>query len=131
QRVEQQKQIERKNLSRFKRIKPKAVSLPQGELARTSLLPTGETLPLVITPATAGVDLTDWSAGAQGQVAEWLHRHGALLFRGFGVASVDEFERFARTTCPELFGEYGDLPREGLGGKVYGSTPYPADKAIL
>jgi alpha-ketoglutarate-dependent taurine dioxygenase len=30
-----------------------------------------------------------------------------------------------------LFGEYGDLPREGVSGKVYGSTPYPPDKAIL
>jgi len=30
-----------------------------------------------------------------------------------------------------LFGEYGDLPRAGIGGKVYGSTPYPQDQAIL
>jgi alpha-ketoglutarate-dependent taurine dioxygenase len=30
-----------------------------------------------------------------------------------------------------LFGEYGDLPREGQGGRVYGSTPYPANQAIL
>src|SRR5262249_30710512 len=38
---------------------------------------------------------------------------------------------FASTLCPELFGEYGDLPREAMGGKVYGSTPYPSDQPIL
>ncbi len=31
----------------------------------------------------------------------------------------------------ELFDEDGDLPRENPGAKVYTSTPYPADKAIL
>jgi alpha-ketoglutarate-dependent taurine dioxygenase len=33
--------------------------------------------------------------------------------------------------CPDLFSEYGDLPREGMSDKVYASTPYPADKTIL
>jgi hypothetical protein len=33
--------------------------------------------------------------------------------------------------CPETFDEYGDLPREPMGGKVYSSTPYPADETIL
>jgi alpha-ketoglutarate-dependent taurine dioxygenase len=60
-----------------------------------------------------------------------LHRHGALLFRDFETETVHKFEQFAQAICPDLFGEYGDLPREGVGGKVYGSTPYPADKAIL
>jgi alpha-ketoglutarate-dependent taurine dioxygenase len=42
-----------------------------------------------------------------------------------------EFEQFAQAICHELFGEYGDLPREQAGGKTYASTPYPRDKAIL
>jgi hypothetical protein len=29
-----------------------------------------------------------------------------------------------------LFGEYGDLPREEVSGKVYGATPYPSDQMI-
>src|SRR5262249_55630173 len=53
------------------------------------------------------------------------------LFRGFLVDSVQEFEEFASTVCDELFADYGDLPREQLGGKVYGSTPYPSDETIL
>jgi hypothetical protein len=60
-----------------------------------------------------------------------LHEHGAILFRGFGIASIGEFERVAQAVCGELFGEYGDLPREHTGGRVYGSTPYPAEQTIL
>jgi alpha-ketoglutarate-dependent taurine dioxygenase len=33
--------------------------------------------------------------------------------------------------CPELYGEYGDLPKEESGSKTYRSTPYPPDQAIL
>jgi len=44
---------------------------------------------------------------------------------------VEDFEAAADAICPGLFGEYGDLPREDLGGKVYGSTPYPSDQTIL
>ncbi|HEX7295158.1 MAG TPA: TauD/TfdA family dioxygenase, partial [Pyrinomonadaceae bacterium] len=52
-------------------------------------------------------------------------------FRGFNVDSAGAFESVASAICPDLFSEYGDLPREELGGKVYGSTPYPADERIL
>ncbi len=47
------------------------------------------------------------------------------------MKSIRDFEKFAETICPNLFAEYGDLPRTDEGDKVYGSTPYPADKAIL
>jgi alpha-ketoglutarate-dependent taurine dioxygenase len=60
-----------------------------------------------------------------------LARYGALLLRGFGVASAAGFERLAAALCPELFADYGDLPRQAVAGRVYGSTPYPADRDIL
>jgi alpha-ketoglutarate-dependent taurine dioxygenase len=47
------------------------------------------------------------------------------------VANVGEFERFASAMAGELFGDYGDLPREEIAGKVYGATVYPEDKDIL
>jgi amino acid adenylation domain-containing protein len=119
------------NLKRFKSIKPKAVSLPQGNLIRTGLVVEGSTAPLVIEPEVENLDLADWAQGRRSLIETWLLKHGALLFRGFNVKTVADFESFAKTQCQELFGEYGDLPREGLGGKVYGSTPYPSDQAIL
>ncbi|MBD1938355.1 non-ribosomal peptide synthetase [Microcoleus sp. FACHB-68] len=122
---------EKGNFSKFKTIKPKAVSLPQGELIRTESLQPGETFPLVIKPAVAEVDIIDWAKSNREFIETKLLQHGAILFRGFNEPLVSVFEQFALSLCPQLFGEYGDLPREGISGKVYGSTPYPADKAIL
>ncbi|WP_394836402.1 amino acid adenylation domain-containing protein [Pendulispora rubella] len=97
----------------------------------TRLAKPTETMPLVVEPARRDVDLAAWAQAERTFVEEKLLHHGALLFRGFGLTSVGDFENVARSVCGELFGEYGDLPREKAGKDVYGSTPYPADKAIL
>jgi alpha-ketoglutarate-dependent taurine dioxygenase len=91
----------------------------------------GHTLPLVVRPAVDDVDLAAWAKDRRPVIETELHKHGALLFRGFAIGSVAEFERFAQAMCHELYGEYGDLPKEESGSKTYKSTPYPPDQAIL
>ena len=122
---------EKSNFSKFKSVKPKVVALPQGELIKTEYLHPNELFPLVAKPAVADVDLADWAKNNREFIEAKLLQHGGILFRGFIGPMVSAFEQFALSICSELFGEYGDLPREGVSGKVYGSTPYPADKAIL
>ena len=122
---------EKSNFSKFKSVKPKPVALPQGELIKTEYLHPDELFPLVAKPAVADVDLADWAKNNREFIEAKLLQHGGILFRGFTGPVVSAFEQFALSICSELFGEYGDLPREGVSGKVYGSTPYPADKAIL
>jgi alpha-ketoglutarate-dependent taurine dioxygenase len=100
------------------------------ELVQTSLFDENP-LPLVVGPATEGVDLADWAATHRDQVDGWFDKHGAILFRGFGLAGVEDFERVAGAVAGELFAEYGDLPPEPTSQRVYGSTPYPPDKMIL
>ncbi|MEH2215454.1 amino acid adenylation domain-containing protein [Nostoc sp.] len=112
-------------------ITPKAVSLLPERLVKTNYLQSQQTFPLVIQPATNDIDLVAWAKINQEFIQTELLKHGAILFRGFNVESVSEFESFAQAISPQLFGEYGDLPRASESGKVYGSTPYPADKAIL
>jgi amino acid adenylation domain-containing protein len=126
-----QEQRKKTKFNKFKSVKPKAVSLPQGDLVKTDYLTPGETLPLVVQPTDGEIDFVDWAKSDREFIETQLLKHGAILFRGFSVNSASEFETVAQAICPELFGEYGDLPREGVGGKVYASTPYPADKAIL
>ncbi|MBE9053422.1 TauD/TfdA family dioxygenase, partial [Nostocales cyanobacterium LEGE 11386] len=130
QMMEQAKQ-EQSKLKKFMQVKPKAMKLPQGQLITTEYLQPGETLPLVIKPAVEQIDLIDWVKSHKEFIESKLLSHGALLFRNFNINSPSAFENLAQAICPELFGEYGDLPREGVGGKVYGSTPYPSDQAIL
>ncbi|MBW4500877.1 MAG: amino acid adenylation domain-containing protein [Scytonema hyalinum WJT4-NPBG1] len=132
----QQQAMQKSDRQAFKRqkfisIAPKTVSLSQTELIKTGYLRVGETFPLVIHPNVDEIDFLAWAKNNREFIETQLFQHGAILFRGFNVGSVSLFESFAQAICPELFGEYGDLPRAGLGGKVYGSTPYPSDKAIL
>lgn len=98
---------------------------------RTAELIPGKRLPLLIEPVSDDFDLTTWAEQNRGWIGDRLRDRGALLWRGFGIASVEAFEGFARAVCEDLFGEYGDLPSTEGGVKVYQSTPYPADKTIL
>ena len=115
----------------FLSVKPRAVGTAGKDLVRKQGLRDGQSLPLLITPALDGVDLTAWVRANREELESHLSRHGGVLFRGFDVKSVAEFEQFALAVCDPLFGDYGDLPPEENGRKVYQSTPYPADKAIL
>jgi alpha-ketoglutarate-dependent taurine dioxygenase len=97
----------------------------------SSYLAPDEPLPLVIRPSMEEVNLPSWLANNKELIRGELEKHGAILFRDFHVASPEKFEESARSISGELFEEYGDLPRENAGARVYRSTPYPADKAIL
>lgn len=102
------------------------------ELVRTGFLSGNEErLPLVLTPTVDNVDLAAWCESHSDEVERHLDRYGAILFRGFPLASPPEFEAVASTIAGELFGDYGDLPHEEAGERIYHSTPYPADKMIL
>ncbi|HVR10232.1 MAG TPA: TauD/TfdA family dioxygenase [Thermoanaerobaculia bacterium] len=87
--------------------------------------------PLLIRPSAPGLGLAEWASVHGGGLEGELQVHGAILFRGFTVGSIADFERFAESVCPDLYGEYQDLPREKGGNKTYQSTPYPADRTIL
>jgi amino acid adenylation domain-containing protein len=115
----------------LKSIARKPVALSTSSIVVTGFLKPGQTLPRVIEPGAGAVDLTDWAKGNLPFIETELLTHGAILFRGFAIDSIDKFERFAAAVCPNLFTEYGDLPRPQVSGRVYDSTPYPADQWIL
>ncbi|MFO0763110.1 MAG: TauD/TfdA family dioxygenase [Byssovorax sp.] len=108
-----------------------AAAFPDGGPVTAGYLPGAEGFPLVLRPASAGVDLSAWAAEHRELIYKSLTAHGALLFRGFDLKTPDDFERAVTGIYPQLFGGYGDLPREGVSDKIYKSTPYPANQAIL
>jgi alpha-ketoglutarate-dependent taurine dioxygenase len=112
-------------------IRRKAVDLTNFNPVKESQLQPDQPLPLIIEPAAEQVDLADWARSKREYISEKQCLHGGILFRGFGLRSAEDHERIAGAICEELFAEYGDLPREGVAGKVYTSTPYPNDKSIL
>ena len=117
-----------KRRKKFKRVTPQAVQHSATDLVTFQPLPCGV---MTVQPNNSDVNLALWAKDERAALNERLLKHGALLFRGFSIASAKDFEQAAEGICPDLFGEYGDLPRTGVSDKVYGSTPYPEDKAIL
>jgi len=92
----------------------------------------GMSLPLVASPRMAGIDLAEWFSHARGWVDENLHRHGAILFRGFSISSVDALAAASRALIGELLPYLeGRSPRSELGERVYTSTIHPSDQRIL
>jgi alpha-ketoglutarate-dependent taurine dioxygenase len=112
-------------------IRRKVVDLANFNPVRESQLSDDQPLPLILEPATDQVDLADWVQNNREYLDQKRSQHGGVLFRGFGLQNAQDFERVAAALCNELYAEYGDLPREGVAGKVYTSTPYPEDKSIL
>ena len=112
-------------------IRRKAVDLSQFNPIRESQASEEQPLPLIMEPAADQVDLADWARHNRDYINGKLHKHGGILFRGFGLKTPPDFERAAASVYNEIYSEYGDLPREGVAGKIYHSTPYPEDKMIL
>lgn len=125
--------LERKNpkLGSLKGGRRQRLDLSQARLVNSRQLDPDRLTPLVVEPALDDVDLLAWAGDNVEQVEGWVTKHGAVLFRGFGLKTVADFAAFAQTVCPSLYGDYGDLPPEDQGKKVYKSTPYPPDKTIL
>jgi amino acid adenylation domain-containing protein len=131
QEKEEKRRREESKLNRLKSGRRAAVNLKQISPVKIGYLPNGGEFPLVLEPDAQHIDIVEWVKGERAQLDSLLARHGALLFRGFQLQSPALFERFANAVCPELYTDYGDLPRQEVSGRVYGSTPYPADQDIL
>ncbi len=107
----------------------KAVSLTSETLIKTSYF-SEKPLPLIIEPIVEGLNLAVWVQQHQGWVESQLLQHGGILFRGFQVAGVAEFEQFMQTYGELLTYTFRSTPRSLVGGKIYTSTEYPADQSI-
>ncbi len=91
----------------------------------------GGPLPLLVQPKVEGVSLRSWLAAQGPALTEQLEAHGAVLFRGFAVHTRGDFEEVAAAGSGELMDySFRSTPRSSVGGRVYTSTEYPADRSI-
>src|SRR5205085_698576 len=119
------------SFEKFKREKPGAVKLSAETLVRQRTLSTTQVLPLVIEPVVSGLDLAAWGAQRREWIEGLLVEHGALLFRGFGLSTAEQFQQFASAVSLELL-DYQEraAPRLKVSDKVYTSTEFPPDHVI-
>jgi len=129
--MEQKKGID-DAFSKFSFVKPKNISLQQGQLVQTKFLAAEVGLPLVISPQNVTLDIVEWSKSNQSFIETNLHKYGAILFRGFSVVSPVDFERFALTLCSDLFQENGEHVPANIGsGNLYTPVFYAPEKKLL
>lgn len=114
-------------LARQPQSAPDAATPP----VRTSFLKPGQTFPIVIEPSSPDLDPVAWALAHRQDIEATLCRHGGILLRGFGLRTPQEFEAFAESIEPGLYGSYGDLPKKEGGRNTYRSTPYPEREMIL
>jgi alpha-ketoglutarate-dependent taurine dioxygenase len=89
-------------------------------------------LPLVIRPGAPSLNLANWAEGNRERLTRELEKHGGILFRGFDVPRVEEFEHIVRAISGELL-EYKERssPRHAVSGRIYTSTDYPPSEPIF
>lgn len=122
--------MRRPTLSELRTGQRKAIS--SEELITTGSLLPGAALPLLVRPASPGLNLAVWAAHNRGWIEERLDRHGALLFRDFAVEDVGEFEWLVNSVSNEML-EYQERssPRSQVSGRIYTSTEYAASQPIF
>lgn len=120
------------NIMKLPSARRRPVTLSDEALVTAAPLNDESRLPLVISPAVSGVDLVTWAERNREFIEARLVRHGAILFRGFGLRTADEFGQFVKAVCGELM-EYRERssPRTQVGDQIYTSTDYPEDQSIF
>jgi alpha-ketoglutarate-dependent taurine dioxygenase len=119
---------------RNRRSARRGISLDQNmQVIKTRPLLDDSGLFLLIEPAINGVNLHDWIKSNPEQVNQWVHKHGALLFRGFDLKQDEDFinisKAFPYESLPaELFEE--STPRKVAGPGIYTTTAFPREESI-
>ncbi|WP_437675101.1 TauD/TfdA family dioxygenase [Sorangium sp. So ce131] len=90
----------------------------------------GAALPLVVSPLGRAA-APELAAAVRACAEQELTARGAVLFRGFPVRSLADFEGFVKRITPDLLDyTFGSTPRSRLEGQIYTSTEYPAHQHI-
>jgi alpha-ketoglutarate-dependent taurine dioxygenase len=119
-------------LKMFNPVRRKPISLADGLLTATERLDVEAPLPLVIRPVVEALNLATWAEGKREFIEARLWHSGAILFRDFPIASVNEFERFIAAVSDKML-QYddGSSPRSRMSEWTYTSTEYPPNETIF
>jgi hypothetical protein len=94
----------------------------------------GHRFPLMIRPGVVNLSLSEWMRRERGIFEEQLLNHGGILFRGFGISTVERFQELMNCfDCDPLPYMFRSSPRDEIDKSVkniYRSTTYPNDRKI-
>lgn len=88
--------------------------------------------PLLATPKAQGINFLQWAHNNRELIEQNLLRNGGILFRGFGIQGVTDFEGCIKAISgASLEYKFRASPRTQVEGNIYTSTDYPADQPIF
>ena len=124
--------IEAQGPKKLPELRRACIGSPDQALVKVEPLKPDSPLPLVIYPGLTGVNLIEWAKLNRDFLEAELLKHGAILFRNFGIATVEDFEKVLHAITDELL-EYRERSslRSKIGDKIYTSTDYPATQYIF
>lgn len=74
----------------IKGFRRKAHDLSELNLVKSRVLGPGEHLPLVMEPGMNNLDLAEWATNNRALIEAKIFEHGAILFRGFNLKTVQD-----------------------------------------
>jgi len=110
----------------------RAVGSSAAQWVSTRRLYEASPIPLLVEPAVDSLELIAWARRERSHVEQLLAEHRALLFRGFPIDSIGQFEEFVDVTSDGERLEYRDrtTPRTTEGNRIYTATVHPPDQRI-
>lgn len=121
-----------KDFASFRARPRAAVKLSPEDLVKKGPLENGGSLPLIYAATSLDLHLASWAGPNRDEIETDLETHGGLLFRGFKVKSLEDFEAFVAAVASEPL-RYSERssPRSQVSGRVYTSTDYPPEYPIF
>ncbi|MFM0286812.1 TauD/TfdA family dioxygenase [Paraburkholderia megapolitana] len=100
------------------------------DIAQRKLLADGYS-PWLLEPTSNERDIVQVVNHNRAELDALVLEHGAVLLRGFDVASVDRFELFANAVSAQKSDYvYRSTPRTSIGNGVFTATEYPPNETI-
>ncbi|WP_017328297.1 TauD/TfdA family dioxygenase [Synechococcus sp. PCC 7336] len=116
---------------RSRRQRGSGIQVSATQLVTTAPLQPDTLLPLVVSPAVEGLNLTSWAAEQRQWIQAQLWLHGGLLCRNFTNVGAETLESLFAALGGELMEyAYRSTPRSPVRGRIYTSTAYPASESI-
>jgi alpha-ketoglutarate-dependent taurine dioxygenase len=123
-------QAKMSRLERLKNIKPSGIKVSEATILMEPLY-NDKSCPIVFRPGVKNIDIFKWLENNHDEVENCLRRYGAILFRGFGISTVDSFEHFLKSLGSEILEyKHRSSPRHEIQNHIYTSTDHPADQFI-
>ncbi|MEV5431731.1 TauD/TfdA family dioxygenase [Streptomyces sp. NPDC052701] len=118
-------------IGRIRSLVPQPTTVEAEDPVHRSIVGDRDTRLTLFEPDGPRSDVANWAKAHVPELVAALRQTGGIMFRGFGVTTAEEFEKFASVFVDDLFNENGEHPRASVTGNVYTPVFYPPEERLL